>query len=56
MSDILVSFHHAEEGRDLNGTKEQQKQRFPRNAPSPHRAKLLAKTINQGLSPHGQRL
>ena len=38
---------HAEEGRDLNDAKEQQKQRFPRHAPSTHRAKFLAKTINQ---------
>ena len=45
---------HAEERRDLDNSKEQQKQRFPHNAPPPHRTKILAETIDQGLSPHRQ--
>jgi hypothetical protein len=38
---------HAEEGSDLDNAKEQQKQRVSQNAPSPHRAELAAKTIDE---------
>jgi hypothetical protein len=45
---------HTEEGSDLDHAKEQQKQCLSQNAPTPYGAKILAETIEQGISPHRQ--